>query len=101
MTNGKKKRETPNRDILSFFEEEEIKQPKPERATEVEVKTESEILKFIKLRGKVAKSELYNWAKKHNIKPADLYGILRKLQRQNVIKTFFDEEFQEIAYQVV
>jgi len=93
---GKKKTERSSADILSFLKEE----------TEEEIgnsvqKLEDKILTFIRESGRVSKSSLYKWAKKHGITPAELYRNIKSLQKQNLVKTSFDEDKGELVYEAL
>ncbi len=48
--------------------------------------------------GGLGKSELYRWAKKKGIKPADLYRAIIRLVSQGKIKRVFDPEKEEYVY---
>ena len=91
--NNKKKTNSPI-DILSFLKEETV-----EEAEKVNVQPiQSKVLAFIRESGKVTKSNLYKWAKKQKITPAELYKNVKTLQDQNLIKVFFDENSGELVY---
>lgn len=50
--------------------------------------------------GGIGKSELYHWAKKKGIKPADLYKAIVNLVAQGKIRRVFDPEREEYVYVV-
>ncbi len=102
-------------DITSFFisaeerkvEKEEVVEKTVERKeiTKPEVteqapvgELQNKILEYIRLRGKVVKSDLYKWSKLQKITPADLYRALINLEKRGLIKKVFDPQSEELAY---
>lgn len=60
---------------------------------------EQAITSFLRSRGgKVAKSELYRWAKNRGIAPAALYAAISNMLKSGTLRRVFDESAQEVAF---
>lgn len=59
---------------------------------------EALVLDLLKSRGPLARSELYEWAKKRSIKPVELYKCLTSLLNRGVLVRKFDSEREEYVF---
>jgi len=106
---GKKRRKIDSKvDITSFLVQssekrmhEEPKVSEVKVTTEVpavDIQVEAELMSFIRTKGKVRKSKVYQWSKERRITPASLYRALVNLERKGLIKKEFDEDVKELIY---
>jgi len=56
------------------------------------------IIKYLEESRQVAKSELYKWSRKNNIRPVDLYNTLLSLEREGKLKKVFDADKMDVIY---
>lgn len=86
-------------DITSFLgpqsSEGEVKQPY------LSEDIEASVLDFLRSRGSLTRSELYEWSKKRGIKPVELYRCLSSLLNRGVLSRRFDTEKEEYVFYLV
>ncbi len=83
-------------DLTSFFERRGEEEAKPQPYLREDI--EAAILSFVRSRGTVTRSELYEWSKKRGIKPADFYRCLTSLVSKGVIERKFDTQREEYVF---
>ena len=94
----KRRKKSEGVDILSFLS------PSRERAPRSELtgSCKARIVAFIsKQGGVVRKSELYSWALRDGLTPAQLYKALSELLRDKHVTRAFDEASEEVVYTLV
>lgn len=95
-------------DLLSFLSTASDEKQETERARKAEETQsigedrEADIRHFLRSKGgRATKTELYNWAKMKSVPPAVLYNVISKMVREGKVVRRFDENSQELVYELI